>query len=83
MDVAATMAGGEARSGRRGGGSSALEEVKRRGENELGFVGWLSGDETATNGVSRGGDGGDGIPVNNSKFQSPVHKLSFSSSSRP
>ena len=50
MDVAATMAGGEARSGRRGGGSSALEEVKRRGENELDFVGWLSGDETVRRG---------------------------------
>ena len=74
MATAATSLG----KGRRG---SALEEAKRRGENELGFIGWLSGDETATNGVSRGGDGGDGIPVNNSKFQSPVRKLSFSSTS--
>ena len=50
MGVVATMAGGEARSGRRGGGSSALEEVKRRGENELGFIGWLSGDEKVRRG---------------------------------
>ena len=75
MATAATSLG----KGRRG---SALEETKQRGENELGFVGWLSCDETATNGVSRG-DGGEGIPVNNSKFQSPVRKLSFSSSSWP
>jgi len=45
-------------------------------------VGRASG-ETATNGVSRGGDGGDGIPINNSKFQSLVRKHSFSPSSWP
>ena len=57
---------------------SALEEAKRRGENELGFLGWLSGDETATNGVSREGDGVDGSLVINSKFKTPVRKLYFS-----
>ena len=43
MATAATSLG----KGRRG---SALEEAKRRGENELGFVGWLSGDEMVRRG---------------------------------
>ena len=68
-----------------GKGRARLWLCARRGRGaiELGFVGWLSGDETATNGVSRGGDRVDGIPVNHSKFRSPVHKLSFSPSIWP
>jgi len=37
-----------------------------------------AGDETATNGVSREGDGVDGSLLNNSKFKTPVRKLYFS-----
>ena len=50
-----------------GGAKAGLAEGSARG-----WPGGRAGGETATNGVSRGGDGGDGILVNNSKFQSPV-----------
>ena len=94
MGVVATMAGGEARSGRRGGGELGPEERGWRGENEIGFDGWLKqrreqrhGDAwtrtpRSCSGASRG-DGGDGSLVINLKFQNAVCKFSFSPSSLP
>ena len=42
--------GGGGSAPEQGRGARGLEEAKRRGENELGFVGWLSGDEKVRRG---------------------------------
>jgi hypothetical protein len=62
------------------GEKPGVGEAVLAGASARGRPGGRAGGETVTNGVSRGGDGSDGRFLNNSKFQNPVRKLSFSPS---